>query len=523
MNIREGVATVNFKYVDTSKFPRDKRIIEGEFQERFANFLMEEGSGWSIAKRFYKVAYSNRITNPEAFIDNDTLIPISVAKHYILENENLPRTKLGIAIVGSFAPRLGDLTRDRRPVNGFFKEEGKDYEESAFMQYVKGHISKLETQPEDEFPKSTRFFSTAEIYFYIVERVPQYVDDGEWVEFPFKSDELLRACLDVEVWKGHWVNYSGSNRFVLVEPEVNNLQSPIIKCTLRYNKTPLEDMWSEEYLVEQADTNWWYDSEITFEGVVADKGFFLMATADNAPAWEDNVVPTIPIYFGPIDKMEEDDTAEEDLVTFFAGTLPSGNINDVPKFDFDDYSKSQFVEQIMPITKSYPRHPSNGVDTVMVHRGKRGSRYQAHYLSWNTTSDEIKPDRAERHETDFTGDNFDRKYPRAWNHYRGEAYAYLFNPSRYTDVLHVSKIYVVHPEEGVRGTLRYSIGMSPVSLNPGTRIRLLKEVCDPVTKKPSYDIYRYHVADGVSPITKRPGTRYTPMGIGLLQELGGGE
>src|SRR5690606_34347206 len=105
----------------------------------------------------------NGVTRPSGSYTNDMLVPISVAKHYILENEHLPRTKLGIAIVGSFAPRLGDLTPDYKPVNGFFKEEGKDYEESAFMQYVKGHISKLETQPEDEFPKSTRFFSTAEI------------------------------------------------------------------------------------------------------------------------------------------------------------------------------------------------------------------------------------------------------------------------------------------------------------------------------------------------------------------------
>ncbi|GBF32199.1 hypothetical protein DCCM_0390 [Desulfocucumis palustris] len=486
-------------FIDSATFTSDKKIIEGEILERFADMLTDHAPGWSVAKKFHKISYNKVFIDPYP-INLPYSVNIEVAKHYIFQNTNMPDSYLGLAIKGEMSPSYSSVPTESRPVNSTDPLDGQ-----AFVDWVKEQIAVLETQPGDTEPKMTKFFTPCVLYFYMSDRLPS-VEDDSWNLLPFDSAELERGCLDIEVWKAY---YDGSN-YKIKEPELQILQSPVSKCILRYHKSPVEDLWSEEYDVSQNLTNWWYDSEVHIQGYTApDGGIFLVLQADTVPAWEDNIVPSIPLYFGPIDPVDEADKP----IAFFAGTMPDGTVSQVPDFDFDNPDKSNYQEKILPILKSYPRHPSNGVDTVMVRKSKYGARYQEYYLSWNTSPNAMPADREDRHNTDFTN-NVERDYLRAWNQVNSDEYKYWFNPSRYSKKIHTSKIYLIHPEEGVRGSLRYSIGLSPIGICSG-KIRVLVDPCDELNNSPVYEYFKYFVLDGVSPLTKRPGTAYRPVGLGV--------
>ncbi|NGQ95322.1 hypothetical protein G3578_09160 [Brevibacillus sp. SYP-B805] len=189
----------------------------------------------------------------------------------------------------------------------------------------------------------------------------------------------------------------------------------------------------------------------------------------------------------------------------FAGYAP-----DKGSFDFDNPSRTRFRETIFPIFKKksgssvsgYPAFPSNGVDTVQVKRTKFGAYYQEYFVSWNTPSNLIPPER----ESAESGD----KHPRAWNQFNSDAYRYKFNASSYDDRVHVSKAYLVHPEDGVHGTLRNVILCNPLSILNGDELEIEEVLC-------SNDKWRYYfcLIEGASPLTKRPGTPYRPAGVGV--------
>lgn len=500
-------------FVDTAQPGFDISVKEGKIQENFLELLQKQ-SGWKLEKKFYKVAYNNRAIAPSSMdrLEATDRFNIYVAKHHIFSCAKL-NVMLGMAIVGNMSPLFGDV--QAKPTNSLDPTEN-----SAFISYVKNYVESLEPSDSDPVPKMTRFFTSSTLYFYMLERLPE-VEDDEYYILPWNTgtDALLRGCLDIEVWKAYWETYgTGDHRFVVREPALYVLQSPISECALRYPKPPLDSLWSDQFYVEQNHTNWWFDSDVHIQGIIADDGFFLMLQADTVPAWEDNIVPAVPLYFGKIDGVKGDVTDGSGAIAFFGGTVPDVNLASIPKFDFNDFKKTAYQKVLLPILKNYPRHPSNGVDTVMVHRGKAGARYQAYYLSWNTAPNQMPPDREDRHDSDFTV-GIDRQYPRAWNQHEADEYAYSFNPSKYSDKLYTSKIYLIHPEEGIRGSLKYCLGVVPVGLSVGTKIRVLRDPCG-AEGKPIYDKYRYLLVDGVSPVTKRPGTAYRPIGLGLLEEPG---
>lgn len=489
----------------------DTKVKEGSFQEDFADIL--SAGGWSIAKTFYKIAYPDYVIDPEYLSANFqpyNIIPINVAKHVILENSNpaFSKTFLGVAMRGVLSPRWDSLSANK-PVNAVSPEQS-----AGFTEWVKGQVEAL----EDEDDSATKFFTSSELYFYIVEKIPSVAGES-WNTIPFTSGALEQGCLDVEVWKAYYkqvVGVGGSSyKFTIVEPELVLVQSPITKCTTRYASPPLESLYNVTFDVVETRTNWWADSDISVIGYIDNDAAFFVLQADVVPAWEDNVVPSIPFYLGRIRPFENDEgeLLDYDAVAFFAGTAPSGAISEIPMFDFTNYDKSKYQKTLMPILKDYPRHPSNGVDTVTVHRARRGARYQAYFLSWNSSLDDILPSRSERHNTDFTSDTFDRQYPRAWQHPESDEYLYCFNPSRYSDKIHTSRIYVMHPEEGLVGHLYHAIGMASIGITSG-KVRVIVDPCS----VDRYEYYKYMVVDGVSPLTKRPGTVYRPIGLGILDD-----
>lgn len=177
--------------------------------------------------------------------------------------------------------------------------------------------------------------------------------------------------------------------------------------------------------------------------------------------------------------------------------------NIISTFNFDN-PFSRMPEAHMPITKVYNDYPSNGLDSVMCSKTRYGARYQAHYLSYGAQSNEMPPAREKDR----------KKYPRAYDSLEHHGnYKYEFNKSRYSGKVHATPVYVVHPEDGVRGVLKYAIGFNGQSIgNSGLKVRT--KDCP----EKEYDKYLPNMINAVSPLTKRPGVAYRPMGLGIFKE-----
>lgn len=316
------------------------------------------------------------------------------------------------------------------------------------------------------------------------------------------TSKLKRAALDCEVYMVSWSldleSWVLSLKASQVHPD--NFQSPIASITTRIPQLEKE---MEFYGFKYKDTNWWDDSAIWVRGSVDDKTATLLLLADTASFWTQNAVPCVPLHFGEFTGMDDLPYA-----CLFAGTALNNQnsslntaLSNSANFDFD--ATGTVGELILPLLKTYPSNPSNGIDTVMVRKTKFGTRYQSYYLSWEVTSNQVPLDRVNA---------IGRKYPRAWNA-RPDNKLYSwghFNPSNYNNCVHASPAYLVHPEDGVHGFLRNVILTSPLSI-------LNEDLLEVIVKKcpAQFEQYVYFLIEGVSPLTKRPGTLYRPAGLGL--------
>lgn len=251
-----------------------------------------------------------------------------------------------------------------------------------------------------------------------------------------------------------------------------------------------------------AQTNWWPDSLVRINGQVDESRVVLLIQADNTPAFENNVVPVTPLYMGQLESYANDDTLGDAL---WAGTaFDTGNEAASHKFDFNDPKPYRNVESYMPVMKSYPRSPGNGIDNVIIKRSRLGARYQAHYIAWNVAPNSMPPDRVGKD---------GGQYSLSWQSQDNDEYKYQFNPSVYSNKVHTSRAYIVHPDEGVRGYLPYMILLSPLGLLNGDRLKVRKNTCPD-----THDIYKFFNVDAISPITKRPATAYRPAGLGIFEK-----
>jgi hypothetical protein len=474
-------------FVDTTPADFLYKVTEDDIQNKLGDLL--KANGWTkgkdsgaIATNFKKVVFDRRLLiNPTDAASYKTV----VAEHFIYTNDS--EKMFGLAIVGEF--NIPYTQYDTKPEAGL--PQFGIWATNQFRKYRAPHT----------------------LYFYMVEKlqgldavtgdiVMSWEDSGSGL-----ASKMLRAALDIEVEQTSYATPSGGGTpvFSIAKVEPARMQSPIVVAGMRTNL--MESYYDEALNSAVQYTNWWPDSEIAIRGHIDKDCIFVVIQADAVPAPEGNLVPSIPLYFGKIDTVEEGD----DACALFAGSVPpttgstlEAQLRSIAEFDYD--SNTAALPTITPLIKTYPRNPSNGIGSVMVSRAKFGARYQSHFLSWNAPPNSMPPAR-----TDVTnGKNND--YPRAWNNAENPLYKYQFNPSRYSGKVHTSKVYLVHPEEGVRGSLINAIGFAAVSFN-ASKLRVKSSFCPD-----HYDIYRYFLVDGISPLTKKPGTQYRPMGLGIYAE-----
>lgn len=613
-------------YIDST--PRDYPITfeEDNLQDVFAQMLIE--NGWTLERHFYKAVVDTR-----AYREMTSRVNYAVARHMIFKNAD--GKLLGFAVIGQFHMKLslknkypirrpnddttlGDKNFGITPSwNDWIRQRFADTETKTNLYFYM-----LESLPNEELAPNGGIVSIVTMpgmsgtayeinrdrdrddwhkWYYYGTSNPSSDNTDNDLEFDGKilsasPFHVIRSALDLEVLETEWSSSLSAAIITKTDPRV--MQSPIVKSTIR-----------AEFLEHVDDpiwhTNWWTDSEIAVKGHVDSNTILLTLQADNAPSWDSNLVPTIPLYFGKVLSMDGD---KDEGYALFAGTVPpykkvnnakntvylthaigkentfirvtdgsklpevpamlviggreavkmtakegdiitvereqlgtvvptyntydkNGNITGtytghnqgaaviryadwnvqkqdnktiVSTFDFDDRHAS--VGEIMfPLLKVYPHYPSNGIDSVMVSRSRFGARYQSHYLSWGTATRQMPPGK-------FTLDG--RKYPRAYEAMdKTNNYKYQFNTSRYSGKIHSTRLYVVHPEEGVRGYLDKAIGFNLQSVNtPNLRVR--KENCP----NKIYEMYKYQSVGAVSPLTKIPATTYRPIGVGIYVE-----
>ncbi|MBG9790441.1 hypothetical protein [Brevibacillus laterosporus] len=465
-------------FIDTTPASFTPKVTESDFQPRLADLLATQG--WTIAANFKKVVWDARLTKPNTPLTPSTMARFTVAEHFIYANK--AKKMFGLAIVGTWEQTIGSL----KEINKLPKPD---------------NLEEIGVWATNEFRK---YRAPHTMYVYMVEQLKELKPNGDDIVLGWqgKAEDQLRAALDIEVESSRWAGETSSPRFEVTKAAGGRMQSPIIQGGLRTNL--LEQYFSEDYGTAVQYTNWWHDSEISIKGNLSEDSFFFILQCDNVPAPEGNLVPSIPFHFGKLDALEEGD----EPYALFAGSVPftknSGSsletqLKSIAEYDYDDTTTR--MPNIMPLMKSYPKFPANGLDNIMINRSKLGARYQSHYLSWNAPANEIPPAR--------TSEDGKRDYPRAWNNAENPLYKYSFNPSRYSQKVHTSKVYVIHPEEGVRGSLKDTIALSALSFH-ANKLRVKKTNCPD-----EFDVFRYFLVEGVSPFTKKPGTQYRPAGIGL--------
>ncbi|NGQ95323.1 hypothetical protein G3578_09165 [Brevibacillus sp. SYP-B805] len=459
------------------------KVREAFFASDLANILMK--FGWTLKVNFNKVCIPSQFA-PGAYggiPDPNSFMSIAVGEHFIFESgaaSAADKTYFGVATLAYWTEEYGLIPVASQPHN-------------SMVEFGKWAAD-----------RSNGFQKRGTLYFYVLEDLKgletKLDAEGNLVLSWTQSSEtgLTNCALDIEITGTEWVPVDGIQTW-RVKPDGYDpyrMQSPIVPAGFRLSS--LEDFYNEALKMNVYNTNWWYDSEISVRGYVDSETVFLIMQSDNVPAFELNKVPSIPFYFGRLDPFDPNDKA----CAMFAGSVPPG-VLDVSTFNYDDEAIK--FDPIFPVMKNYPAYPANGIEQVMLSRSKQGARYQAYYLSWNAPSNNMPPSRS----------NGSKDYPRATSNFQTDIYKYQFNPSLYTGKVHTSKIYVVHPEEGVRGSLTKVLALPAINFN-AQKLRVRQ---DGNCADPRYDVYRYAVVDGVSPLTKRPGTPFRPAGVGIFSHV----
>lgn len=444
----------------------EKTVREGYFLEDMRDFLTT--AGWTYVTSWTKIGFEFALS----FVMDTTDVNVILAKHMVMKNADDEMVGFALA-TDPYKRNYGLCDPQPDPDN----------------------IGPFQAWASAKFQNKLR---TSRIYMYMLEEVPPFADNEVICEWEQK--DLLRMVLDAEVAATERVMYPMNPypELVIADHKPTVMQSPIVTIRLR-----CDDLEPDIYANSNKDeankiyaTSWWYDSLIRMQGWLDDKKFFFAIRADTGGAWENNTVPFVPLFFGQFDPEKAGDVGNTAL---FAGTAEE---NTTPNFNYDDIEAN--LDPLYPILKEYPENASNGVDTVMVHRGAYGARYQSYYLSLHSAPHEMKPLRAKGN----------LKYPRAYNQVESPVFSYQYNPSNYSNRVLCSKIQLIHPDEGPRGSLPFSIGLNPMSLRRGAKLKVPTTFCpDPI-----YNWYYYFLFEGRCPFTRRPGVAYRPAGVGIFMK-----
>lgn len=448
-------------------------LTEGGFLTEFADMLVT--NGWTKAIEFRKVGfdlarfYSGNFNAGSTPVPQVTF-PLMVVDHIIVKNAN--NELFGIARACNITRKYGDVPAKFKATSGF--------PDSAKLVSDEVLRKELHTWMHQQYEATA--IDTSELYFYMLNKVP-VIPTGDKAMYP--SSEL-EAALDVEILS--YIPAQGQSTSYVFEKsamDMLTMQSPMMKIKTRDIGTD-----SNGWL-----TNWWPDSKIRIQGLISNKTVSVVIQADNTAAYDENKVPLLPIYMGQIVPL---DPSDEKASVLYGGMAVSN-----AAFDYTD-TKDLVPTPLMPLEKQYPKNPGNGIDNLIVKRTKYGAYYQAYYLSHQTAPDQMPPDRVS---TDG------RQYGSAWKNERNEEYQYRFNPSGYTRKTHVSRAIVTHPEEGNRGYLADMIMTSSMGLLNGDRMKMKKAACPD-----AFEVYKYFLVDAVSPMTKRPGTAFSPAAFGIYEK-----
>lgn len=447
-------------------------VTEGGFLTELAALLV--ANGWTQEATFRKVGFNLASFFSNTFSFGSTPIaevefPLTVADHIIVKNAN--GELFGISRVSNVKRKYGDV-----PVT--FKTQGGQPDSSKLTTDETARKA-LHTWMHNQYEENA--VDTSELYFYMLNKVP-VPPTGDKAVYPASS---VQAAVDVEVLSYTPKQVSTSYSFDKAAMDMLTMQSPMMKVKTRDIGTS-----SNGWL-----TNWWSDSKIRLEGLISNKTCSIVIQADNTAAYDENKVPSLPIYMGQIVPLNPAD----DKASVLYGGMAVSNA----EFDYTD-PKFVVTTPLLPLEKQYPKNPGNGIDNIIVKRTKFGAYYQAYYFSHQAAPDKMPPDRVS---TDG------RQYGSAWKNERNDEYQYKFNPSEYTRKTHVSRAYVAHPEEGIRGYLADMIMTSSMGLLNGDRMKMKKEACPD-----AYEVFKYFLVDAVSPMTKRPGTAFSPAAFGIFEK-----
>lgn len=358
-------------------------------------------------------------------------------------------------------------TRDTNPMtcgvlHHIFKSPNGDLFGIARATDVYSATSGIQAVFSDAYERFYRDRRLQNFYLYTLEKFDESFTRNHSVVV---NSSPLRNALDVE-------NISGAK-------DLDVFQSPMIPIIMR--KRENEEVFFENMVY----TNWWEDSLIRVRGYVDNKMAFITVQSDNAPRWEDNLVPRIPLFLG---RFQSFSAEAKGNLAIFGGSQG--------RFDPDDYSN----RTPLPIAQTYKSHPGNGISDVIVRRTKYGARYQAHYLAWNTTPNAMEPT--------LEG------YPRSWNTPPG----YMFNPSAYANEVFSSEVYIVHPEHGYYGFIPNIILTNQLSILDGDILEVETSTCQVFNGtewEGDFDEYIYTEIDAPSPLTIPGRSIHRSAGIGI--------
>lgn len=344
------------------------------------------------------------------------------------------------------------------------------------------------------------------IYFYTVEKEPTVQDGFVTITYPIESltsEMYYSTALDVELNGmtmyptgnvGSGVDVQKRDLFrnanddavrPFAEPWV--MQSTLVPVEL-FNSVNEQDSLDNVY----SALNKWDDSEITVKGRIDSNSITVMLQSDSSANWENNRYPVVPLHFGEVDM----ENGEPNVYALFGGVTPP-----TPNFDFNSltkYTGNAKTKLTIPVLKAYPSYPGDGVNNVVLSKTRGGSRYQAVYLSWGASPDLMPPNRE--------GKN-NKHYPISLDF---DVRNFGFNPSRYSDSVHTSFIYVVHPEDGIIGKIRNVVGLQTFATN-NPELRIKREDC-PLKVTDAYQVF---TVGAICPFTKTPSTTYSVAGIAI--------
>ena len=482
-----------------------EEVHEKDLLPSIANIFVE--AGWELVGDFHKVvfhSYQRQVSLGEGvgldrsiFMHHDELgkgnkkVRARIAKHYVVKPPNHD-VHYGIAVMSDSIVVDSDDIDSEKWVGNFatlHREETVSNQRVAYYRYDKDGVNEFGKIIFDAFEER---LDKNKIYAYMTAKKP-FMEDYTMLEVDGKNQTVLD--LEVEYCEGSYHSQgTGSFRGEIIEASVDVKQSPFSVMRTRSIDVSYDTSLSDKFPIN--NTNWHDDSLYEIEGVVEDDFAFLVLQADGSPAYDDNMTPSVPLFFGQFKALNDKDDRNFALI---AGSAFKGN---TPNYDFDDPKPFDNVP-LLPILERYPIRPSNGIDNVMVYRTKGGAYYQSHQLFVEVDPNAMPPKR------EYGG----RKYPSAWQQADADPYDYQMNPSRYTNEGHGSRVYISHMEEGVRGYLDGIIAINPISLLDGDVLKNKVAWCDD-----GYDEYTFRVLSSVSPFTKIPSTPFRPLGLGIIRK-----